>query len=337
METAVETAAVHMTDPSRVAEVRRLAVERARVFSWNESDCGKAALIATELASNLVKHACAGSVILVSETLHARTRLRLITLDHGPGMNDLEACMRDGFSSAGSPGTGLGAVKRVAGSLDIFSTPDKGTVLVAELDGPANKDAPASNGFSVGGVCIPYPGETAIGDGWDYSIENGCLYVLVSDGLGHGVLAAEASRLAVATFRKMAKGDVASMLAGIHEALRDTRGAAAAIAAIDRQAGVVRICGVGNIVGSIVEHSQIRHLVSHNGILGHAAPRINEFTHPWNDGCQLVMHSDGVSGRWRPDDLMGLWRRHPSLIAGTICRDWVRGRDDATVVVARPS
>ena len=333
----METVAVHMTDPSKVAEVRRLALERAKALSWGESDCGKAALIATELATNLVKHARDGFAILVADSLHAATRLRLITVDHGPGMTDVEACMRDGFSTAGSPGTGLGAARRMAVSFDVLTTPEKGTVVVAELSGPAKQDSPAGNGFSVGGICIPYPGESAIGDSWDYANEQGCLYVLVSDGLGHGVLAAEASRLAVTAFRRASKSDITLVLSSIHDALRATRGAAAAIAAIDRQAGVVRFCGIGNIVGSIVENSQVRHLVSHNGILGHATPKIAEFTYPFNDGCQLVMHSDGVSARWRPDELMGIWRRQPALIAGMICRDWVRGRDDATVVVARPS
>lgn len=333
----METGAVHMTDPSKVAEVRRLSLEHARSLAWNESDCGKAALLATELASNLVKHARSGSVIIVSDSVHAGTRLRLMTLDHGPGMKDVEACMRDGFSTAGSPGTGLGAVRRIASTLDILSTPEKGTVLVAELNGPPRHNAPASNGFSVGGISIACPGETAIGDNWDYFNENGCLWVLVCDGLGHGVLAAEASRLAVAAFRAGPSAESTMSLTRIHEALRVTRGAAAAIAAIDRRSGTVRFCGVGNIAGSIVENNQLRHLVSHNGILGHSAPRISEFTYPWNDDCQLVMHSDGISGRWRPDELMGLWRRAPSLIAGAICRDWIRGRDDATVVVARPS
>lgn len=333
----METAAVHMTDPSKVAEVRRLSLEQARGLSWSESDCGKAALLATELASNLVKHASGGSVVIVADSVHSGTRLRLVTLDHGPGMRDVDACMRDGFSTAGSPGTGLGAVRRIASTLDIFSTPEKGTVLVAELNGPPRQNAPTANGFSVGGICIAYPGESAIGDSWDYFNEGGCLCVLVCDGLGHGVLAAEASRLAVAAFRAGPSADVTMSLTRIHEALRVTRGAAAAIAVVDRQAAVLRFCGIGNIVGSIVEHNQVRHLVSHNGILGHSAPRISEFSYPWNDGCQLVMHSDGISGRWRPDELMGLWRRSPSLIAGAICRDWIRGRDDATVVVARPS
>jgi anti-sigma regulatory factor (Ser/Thr protein kinase) len=306
-------------------------------LSWDEERSGRAALLATEIGTNLVKHARDASLIVVADASRAATRLQLIAVDHGPGMDDVEACMRDGYSTAGSAGTGLGAIRRMASSLDIFSTASKGTVLVAELLGPAPRDTVACDGYSVGGVCIPCPGETVSGDAWDYATCEGSLFILVCDGLGHGLLAAEASRLAVAAFRKEPGVPVTQSISRIHDALRATRGAAAAVATIDRRAGQVRFCGVGNIAGSIVSGSEVRHLVSHNGILGNAAPRIAEFSYPWNDSCHLAMHSDGISGRWRVDDSPGLWRRSPSLIAGVLCRDWIRERDDATAVIARPT
>ena len=49
----------------------------------------------------------------------------------------------------------------------------------------------------------------------------------------------------------------------------------------------------------------------------------------------LVMHSDGLGSRWQMDRYPGLPRRHPTLIAGVLYRDWTRGRDDVTVVAAR--
>lgn len=331
----MDTIAIRMTDPSAVAELRRFTFERVRALAWNEEQSGKAALLATEIGTNLVKHARDASLIVVADASRESTRLQLVAVDHGPGMSDVEACMQDGFSTAGSPGTGLGAVRRMATSLDIFSNASKGTVLVAELLGPAQSGIAVSDGYAIGGICIPCPGETVSGDGWDYAACAESLFILVVDGLGHGLLAAEASRAAVAAFRKDPGTCVTQSISRVHDALRATRGAAGAIAMIDRRAGQVRFCGVGNIAGSIVSGSENRHLVSHNGILGHSEPRIAQFSYPWNDSCQLVMHSDGISGRWRIDDSPGLWRRSPSLIAGVLCRDWVRGRDDATAVVAR--
>ena len=47
------------------------------------------------------------------------------------------------------------------------------------------------------------------------------------------------------------------------------------------------------------------------------------------------MHSDGLTTHWTLERLPGLAARHPSLIAGVLYRDFKRGRDDVTVVVAR--
>jgi hypothetical protein len=62
---------------------------------------------------------------------------------------------------------------------------------------------------------------------------------------------------------------------------------------------------------------------------------ITEFTYPWPDDALLILHTDGLSGRWSLDAYPGLARRHPSLVAGVLFRDWDRGRDDVTVVAAR--
>ena len=63
--------------------------------------------------------------------------------------------------------------------------------------------------------------------------------------------------------------------------------------------------------------------------------RINEFSYPWAEGAVLVLHSDGLGGRWDLARYPGLSRHHPSLVAGVLFRDWSRRRDDVTVVAAR--
>jgi hypothetical protein len=52
-------------------------------------------------------------------------------------------------------------------------------------------------------------------------------------------------------------------------------------------------------------------------------------------GFLLVMHSDGLATHWNLDQYPGLVGRRPSLIAGVLYRDFARGRDDVTVVVAK--
>lgn len=335
----VRTTAIRMSDASQTAEVRRLTHDQVKSLGWSEVDSSKAALVATEIATNLLKHAQQGVFILnAGSGAEAKSSLQIVGVDHGPGMADIARCLDDGYSTAGSPGTGLGAIKRMTSLLDIFTTPAKGTVLLAEVKpGMSAVQAQVADdaGLSVSGVCVPHAGETENGDAWDFSRNGDRLAVLACDGLGHGGSAAAAAQQALLAFRADPPTDAKQTLTRVHEALRSTRGAAAAVAVIDLRAGTLTYCGVGNISGVIVRSGATQHLVSHNGILGHNAGRIAEFVYPWAAGNTLVMHSDGIGGRWRPDEWPGLWVRTPAVIAGTIYRDWERGRDDATVVVAK--
>ncbi|AMY11815.1 Serine/threonine-protein kinase RsbT [Luteitalea pratensis] len=68
-------------------------------------------------------------------------------------MTDVQRCLQDGFSTVGTPGNGLGAVKRLSDEFDVHSTPGKGTVIVSRI---ATSTAP-STVFTVGAVCLPFP------------------------------------------------------------------------------------------------------------------------------------------------------------------------------------
>ena len=124
------------------------------------------------------------------------------------------------------------------------------------------------------------------------------------------------------------------MLHILHAALRGTRGAAAAVAEIDLDAGEVRFAGVGNIAATVLDGNRSRSLMSHNGTAGYEVYRIQELSCPWPPGGQLVMHSDGLTGRWDLARYPGLAGHDPSLVAGVLYRDLKRGRDDVTVLVA---
>jgi hypothetical protein len=182
-------------------------------------------------------------------------------------------------------------------------------------------------------VCTPILDEDHVGDSWGTAQFGDTVAMMVADGLGHGQEAEEASRRAVALFQAAPENSPQHILQQANEALRGGRGAAVAVARV--QGTEVRYAGVGNVAGSVVEGSTSRHMVSHNGIVGHQMPRTQEFTYPWSDRSVLVMASDGVKSQWRLDGYPGIFRRHPALIAATIWRDFSRGRDDATVLVAQ--
>jgi hypothetical protein len=117
--------------------------------------------------------------------------------------------------------------------------------------------------------------------------------------------------------------------------MRSTRGAAVAIAEIDPQRRLLTFAGLGNIAGVLVSSGAVRNLVSHNGTVGHAMRRIQEFTYELPADAAVVLHSDGITSRWSFDAYAGITRRHPAVIASVLYRDFERGRDDATAVVAR--
>ena len=76
-------------------------------------------------------------------------------------------------------------------------------------------------------------------------------------------------------------------------------------------------------------------MVSHNGTVGHVTRKVQEFVYPWLPGALVIMHSDGLGTQWSLERYPGLALRDPALIAGVLYRDFQRGRDDVTVLVAR--
>ena len=327
----ISSSSVRLLDRSSIAQARRESVEHACKLGWSEAERSNTAIVATELATNLVRHAREGVIAISSACVADSSRLLLVAVDHGPGISNLARCFEDGYSSGGSSGTGLGAVSRLAHSVDVFST-SEGTVLVAEMRGPAS----ATGGFVVGGLSIAKEGETVNGDGWDFRSVDGGLAILVCDGLGHGAYAGDATAQAIAAFRRPGWRSAMEAIAAVDEALRPTRGAAAVVALIEAGGRRrLRYCGVGNIAGCIIEGDRSRHLVSHNGILGHTGGRMSEFEYEWSAQSTLVLHSDGISSRWQANQLPPVWLRHPGLVAGMIYRDFSRGNDDVVTVVAR--
>jgi hypothetical protein len=289
------------------------------------------ALVATEMSTNLAKHGREGKILLQVAPSTPQGLLEIVALDRGPGIADVARAMRDGTSTAGTPGTGLGAIRRVATCFDLYST-SAGTAVLARL---SPTGAAARTGFEIGAVCVPYPGEEVCGDGLSVAQRDGRVVVMVVDGLGHGPLAATAAARAAEIFGVHCELPPVDLMQRLHEGMRSTRGAAGALAEIDARRGVVRYCGVGNIAATILVDGATRSLVSHHGTLGHDARRIAEFQYPWTADSTLVLNSDGLVSNWTLTRYPGLGDRAATLIAAVLYRDCRRQRDDTTVVVLR--
>ena len=321
-----------VADPSQVAEARRLAVGYAQRHGLPESRAAQLALVVTELGTNLLKHGSGGEILTQTFDDRDGTGIEVLALDRGAGMADIERCVADGYSTAGSPGNGLGAVMRQSNLVRIWSRSGRGTAIMARfVVQPAKPPLAILTGVAV----APYPGEIVCGDHWAVGRANSGHTLLVVDGSGHGPEAARAAETAVSVFHNHVNDPCEQLMDRIHHALMPTRGGAVAIARIDAGARVVRFVGVGNISGVLVAEGGTRHMMSHNGTAGHVAPRIRELSYPFSVDPTVILHSDGVSPRWDLGAYPGLGAQHPSLIAGVLLRDFRRGRDDASVAVMR--
>ena len=327
---------LRVEESSQVGEARRLAVSMGIKLGLDEVRIEHVSIVVTELATNLVKHAGGGDLILRALQVAETSGIEALSLDKGPGIRNVGESLRDGYSTMGSPGTGLGAIQRLSSLFDIYSRPGQGTAVLSRI---WRQPPPASGPprpLEVGVVCLSVTTENSCGDAWALHQTRERALIMLADGLGHGQYAAEASAAAANIFENYAaNSSPAEMIERMHVALRSTRGAAVAITEVLWGRRVIRYAGVGNISGRIYSGDAVRNMVSHNGTVGMEARKIEEFTYPWPEDGLLVLHSDGLATHWNLDDYPGLRGRNPALIAGVLFRDHNRARDDSSVVVIR--
>ncbi|WP_144158208.1 ATP-binding protein [Paraburkholderia sp. BCC1885] len=341
-------------DPSSVSFARRGISDLAYGVGFSDAVIGKLAIVVTECATNQLKHAQRGELLVRTLTRDVTATaaqsvgygIELLAIDKGPGIHDLHACFVDGYTTAGSPGNGMGAIQRLSDELDVWSMPGLGTILRVVVWAEAETRVPScaaddQGPIFYGAINLPLQGETLCGDAWTCGYADGEFVVLLADGLGHGPLAHTAAAAATDTFARLGTSNVVEIVEASHEALRPTRGAALGVASIpahDTEDGSIRsarFCGVGNIAAGVWTPAGQRHLVSHAGIVGHQLRKAQEFQVNWPHDGILILHSDGLATRWDLSKYPGLAHRHPTLIAAALYRDFVRGRDDVTVFVAR--
>ena len=326
------SALIPVTESSQVGEARRAAARITELTHLNETDRGKVAIIVTELTNNLVRHSKGGEILIQQLDAAGVEGIEVLSIDRGPGMGDSTRCLQDGFSTGGTAGQGLGAVRRLASEFDIYTAQPSGTLIVARVLGPT----PRKEAFVKWGViCLPVAGETACGDNWALAEKDDVFSLLLADGLGHGPLAAHAADRAVVIFNEDPVREPGRILEAVHAGIRSTRGAAVAVFKADLRTRALKYTGAGNISGTMIGDNQSRGFCSHNGTVGLQIHKIQEFDYPWPRNATIVMHSDGLKSRWDLAGYPGLLQRHPSLIAAALYRDFSRGRDDLTVAVIR--
>jgi anti-sigma regulatory factor (Ser/Thr protein kinase) len=318
------TEATHRRHPVRVEEdVGALRRAVGRMAAGCEGvRAGDAELAATELATNLVRHAAGGGYVLYRR---ANGGIELIAVDSGPGM-------RGSPLSRGGLGVGLGVVQRLASSFDLYSTEGWGSVVLARLAPPRDNGA---SSVRWGGVNVPLAGAGTSGDAWAVSRRYGAIAAVMVDGLGHGDGAHQASSAAVAVFRERPPGDLPAFVRRAHEAMRGTRGGVLGACLIDAEAGRLTYAGVGNVAARVVLGAGSRSLPNRAGTLGTqvAVPQVRVVSADWQPGATVLMASDGLRSGWDPLAYPRLLAHDPAVVAAVLHRDHQRGTDDATVLV----
>lgn len=152
-------------DRSQAGEARRLVASWSQDFGWSDDLAGRVALIVTELGNNLANHTSGGILMVRRLSQGPATGVEILSLDAGPGVSNFGECLRDGYSTAGTAGTGLGAVQRASHLFATHSQPGIGTAILSEVWA---KPSPTPNGnqFIFGGVNVAMRNETICGDSW---------------------------------------------------------------------------------------------------------------------------------------------------------------------------
>src|SRR5262249_48394614 len=148
-------------DRSQIGNARRAAADMAALLEFDETQAGRVGLAVTESGTNILKHAGHGRLLLRAIECEGIGGIEVIALDKGPGIADLAASLRDGHSTRGTLGGGLGALSRLSFDFQAFTQPGRGTALRMELwSRPIPERAPP---IEFGGLCLPKPGETVSG------------------------------------------------------------------------------------------------------------------------------------------------------------------------------
>jgi anti-sigma regulatory factor (Ser/Thr protein kinase) len=319
---------LQVEDASAVAACRNAVLAMAGRLQFPASRADQLALAVTEAASNLYKHAHQGSLWLSVNREVEAPGIELVTIDSGPGLPDASAAMRDGHSTAGTLGIGLGAIRRLADFCDLYSVPGHGTSLVARF-----WPAPGLHAVRCAGLIRPITGELECGDLYGVVMTGDTMTAVLCDGLGHGPLAAAAARAGVTAILDEPAGEPRALLERAHRRMSGTRGGAVGVVQISGQ--LARFAGLGNIAALILSDGSRKSMLSVPGIAGYQARTIRQFEYEVPPGAAVILHSDGLSSRWEVGALPGLDARDPLLIAAVLLAEAGIHRDDAGVLVLK--
>lgn len=348
-----EIHSIEINDEATVGAARRAVHDYATDAGFSEKELAEIDIVVQEIGTNAARYAKDGGWLHYAALLGATPGLELYYWDSGPGIYNLDRAIRDGVSTSGSLGAGLGAIRRLTDEFEVYSTvrttarlsmmrhTSHGTALLARKRVAAATQQPGSTAAAdllakrIGVWSRPHPKETLNGDAYYIQRLRGRMLLAVIDGLGHGKGAKEASDVALDLLKDWDGEAPDEILLMAHDALRATRGAVMGVVLIDEASERIHYAGVGNIAIRTFDTPAPFNPIPANGTLGARLGKVRQWSGSWTDGATVLMASDGLSESWDIGAYPGLLRRSPQLLANILMRDYGRKVDDATVLVAR--
>jgi anti-sigma regulatory factor (Ser/Thr protein kinase) len=293
-------------------------------------------LVAAELATNNIKHAGGRGLIQIWQ--QPGPVLDILSLDYGPGIDDMLQAEQDGYSTSNTFGKGLGAIRRLSDE-SYFYTQHRsasqipkwsGTVFLARfhLGGPKA----TTLGREIGIFSRSLSDTRHNGDRIYLHQKDGRLCWLHLDGLGHG---AEAQNATSNLGSHVAHhSDLGEILGAVDKQLVPTRGAVAAICEIDTARHGYKMIGVGDMHARICEQDEMQHFAFAPGILGREHRATEPVHGRLGKRAVVVTASDGIRRNWDTGNFVGLFNQHPQLIAYTLGNIMGRVSDDQSICVS---
>ena len=314
-------------------DIHALAAE----VSFSSERAGRVDIIVAELVSNLVKHGTGGHLIAkkILDVSHG-AGIELISIDNGPGIDNVKKMMEDGESTKNTLGQGLGAMQRLSDQFEIYTQKDWGTILMTRIFKEEISAYKKPSPVALSSIVLPKPGEQLCGDGFFYRLTKDKLSIIVGDGLGHGPEAAKAVNAAIEAFKNNEENDPVEIIRMLHESVKRTRGLVATVAVFNFKEKCWSICGVGNIAARMSSFISTKAYMSYNGIIGHNIPRsmkIHEV--PYEPGQTILLCSDGIKTRWDLSKYPAIGKNDLSILTAAIYKDHSRNTDDSSVIAVK--
>lgn len=326
------------SDRSYLAILKKEIHKLAQQGGFEAKKLAEIDIIVSEIGSNLVKHASGGEILAGILNTDDGVTLELIGLDNGPGMSDPEKMIQDGASTTATLGHGLGSIRRLSDTFEIYSHKEWGTILLSRVHKKlsSHKRSPKPS-VNISALVVAKPGETLSGDGCCYiTTKSNAIHLLVADGLGHGVEAHRAVKEAITAFRACDSDSPVDILRHLHQSIKKTRGIVGTVAVIDPQNKTWRFCGIGNIGSRFNGYQLSKSYLPYNGIIGHNIPNtLNDQELSMNDYRQVTLCSDGIRSRWEHAKHPTIHKYDLSIQAAAIYKEFGRRTDDMSVVIGR--